>query len=223
MNNEIMTTPLQVIKIGGSLTHSTQLTACLSGIDQHLRGHAVLVPGGGVFADQIRDLQIELGYSDEAAHRMAILAMNQFAQYLLDRLKNANGNTGALTAVTSLEEITPALSANKIPVICPGLRLIEHMPFTASWSVTSDSIAAWIAKEIQAEQLCLIKSIASGARSLPLQYAVEEGVVDEHLPTVLAGSSLHVIWSSIVDFLSSLTQSSDQHLSGTALEHSASE
>ena len=38
----------------------------------------VIVPGGGPFADAVRALQPALGMGELVAHRMAILAMQQF-------------------------------------------------------------------------------------------------------------------------------------------------
>ncbi len=39
----------------------------------------IIVPGGGPYADAVRASQRELGFSDEAARDMAILAMNRWA------------------------------------------------------------------------------------------------------------------------------------------------
>ena len=38
-----------------------------------------MVPGGGALADEVRSSQSSLGFGDEAAHRMALLAMDQLA------------------------------------------------------------------------------------------------------------------------------------------------
>ena len=39
----------------------------------------VVVAGGGALADEVRACQAELGFGDPAAHRMALLAMDQLA------------------------------------------------------------------------------------------------------------------------------------------------
>ncbi len=52
----------------------------------------VVVPGGGPFADAgPRRRTARLGFSDAAAHAMAILAMEQFGQVILDRHESAFG------------------------------------------------------------------------------------------------------------------------------------
>lgn len=74
-----------VLKLGGSLASSGGLAACLGALAA-LRGEIVVVPGGGVFADAVRAAQPRFGFSDRAAHHMAILAMEQYALMLADRL-----------------------------------------------------------------------------------------------------------------------------------------
>ena len=64
-----------------------------------------------------------------------------------------------------------------------------------SWAVTSDSIAAWVAGEVGAGRLVLVKrveGVAMAARGEPLARltvaelaALRPGAVDDYLPTVL--------------------------------------
>ena len=67
-----------VVKLGGSVVRSPDLSSWLDAI---AAAHApiVVVPGGGALADEVRDCQVELGFGDAAAHRMALLAMDQLA------------------------------------------------------------------------------------------------------------------------------------------------
>ena len=46
-------------------------------------GHVVLVPGGGPFADAVREAQPKMGFDDAAAHHMALLAMEQYGRALV--------------------------------------------------------------------------------------------------------------------------------------------
>jgi aspartokinase-like uncharacterized kinase len=104
-----------------------------------VRGYSFLVvPGGGPMADLVRELYNKGLISDEAAHWMAILAMEQYA-YLL-----ADGTRAVLT-----EEISQ----------CEGLNLL--LPYRAllkddgglehSWEYTSDSVAALVASRLNAD------------------------------------------------------------------------
>jgi aspartokinase-like uncharacterized kinase len=106
--------------------------------------------------------------SDGAAHWMAILAMDQYAHLLADRLPRAR-------IVTTPREAHHALDANRIPVLAPARWLQEADPLPHSWDVTSDSIAAWVAEQVGADRLLLVKP--SGADGPAL--------VDAHFPRAL--------------------------------------
>ncbi len=64
-----------VIKLGGSLEKSNQLTKCLETIHK-MPSNIVIVAGGGVFADQVRLTQKKWCFNEIIAHEMAILAFN---------------------------------------------------------------------------------------------------------------------------------------------------
>src|SRR5215831_4903933 len=70
--------PPMVVKLGGSVMRSPELSAWLDVIAASLRP-VILVPGGGALADEVRAAQLELGFDHAAAHRMALLAMDQNA------------------------------------------------------------------------------------------------------------------------------------------------
>ncbi len=117
-----------VLKLGGSLMdHAPRILERVlsTGAD------VLVVPGGGRFADLVRDVYAERGLSQDAAHWMAILAMDQYAYYLAD-----------IAGV----ELTPLLVMKKgVRIVLPYevLRRQDELPHT--WEVTSDTIAAWIA------------------------------------------------------------------------------
>jgi 5-(aminomethyl)-3-furanmethanol phosphate kinase len=67
-----------VVKLGGSVVRSGELAAWLDAI-AGARIPIVVVPGGGALADEVRACQSRLGFGDAAAHRMALLAMDQLA------------------------------------------------------------------------------------------------------------------------------------------------
>jgi aspartokinase-like uncharacterized kinase len=110
----------------------------------------VVVPGGGPFADAVRDQSARLVLSDEASHWMAVIAMDQYAHLIASRLAGA-------VLVSTPNEIGDALRAGRLPVLAPSRWLREADPLPHSWDVTSDSIAAWVAAELGARQLVLVK------------------------------------------------------------------
>jgi hypothetical protein len=141
-----------VVKIGGGLlAHPGCLDAVLAVIGDLARDRPLLiVPGGGPFADAVREQDNRLRLSDDAAHWMALLAMDQYAHLIASRLATA-------TLVSDALAIAAAVGAGRVPVLAPSSWVRRVDPLPHSWSVTSDSIAAWVAKQISARALVLIK------------------------------------------------------------------
>ena len=110
----------------------------------------LIVPGGGPFADVVRDVDRWLGLPDTAAHWMAVLAMDQYAHLIASRLP-----AGVLVAKP--RAIAAAIDAHHLPVLAPSRWLRETDPLPHSWHVTSDSIAAWVAGQLGARRLVLVK------------------------------------------------------------------
>jgi aspartokinase-like uncharacterized kinase len=108
----------------------------------------VVVPGGGSLADEVRRVDRRVGLGDSAAHWMAILAMDQYG-YLLQRLA-----PGAILT-RSRRELTPG----RLNVLAPSAWLLRADPLPHSWEVTSDSIAAWIARRFRVRRLLLVKHV----------------------------------------------------------------
>jgi aspartokinase-like uncharacterized kinase len=146
-----------VVKIGGSLLgHAEHLEGTLAAVAAAGRTRRLLVvPGGGPFADAVRDADRRLKLSDDAAHWMAVLAMNQYAHLLASRLSGS-------ALADDLAGIAAAFASGRMPVLAPYRWLRDADPLPHSWSVTSDSIAAWVAGQIQAPRLLLIKSPGAG-------------------------------------------------------------
>ena len=181
-----------VVKVGGALlAHVDQFDAVLEAIGTASRERRVLVvPGGGPFANAVRDVDRRLQLSAAAAHWMAVLAMDQYAHLITDRLPH-----GAL--VTDREAIGVALEARRVPVLAPFRWMREADPLPHSWEVTSDSIAAWIASATGARRVVLVKP--PGARSHGTGGAA---LVDAHfLRAIQAGVTPIVVAADQTDML----------------------
>ena len=150
-----------VVKVGGGLLqHVEHLDRVLAAISDVARTTTVVVvPGGGAFADVVRDVDARFGLGDDAAHWMAILGMDQYAHLLASRL-----NPGVVVATT--EEIRAAQRTGRIPVLAPSRWLMSIDPLPHTWDVTSDSIAAWIAAQLRAAELLLVKPPGAGGADL---------------------------------------------------------
>ncbi len=141
-----------VVKFGGGvLAHLEHFDAALASVGTAARDRRLLVvPGGGPFADAVREVDRRLRLPDDAAHWMAVLAMDQYAYLIAARLVGA-------VLVARPREMAAALSAGRVPVLAPSRWLREANPLPHAWTVTSDSIAAWVAGRVGARRLVLIK------------------------------------------------------------------
>jgi probable H4MPT-linked C1 transfer pathway protein len=138
-----------VVKVGGSLmAHERDLAAVLHGIEGS--SNILIVPGGGSFADAVRDLYGRGEVDDDEAHWGAVLAMDRYAEWLAARMSRGR-------LVRSAAEARQTTMWGQVPVLAPSRWVREADPLPHSWDVTSDSIAAWIAGEVGAPRLVLIK------------------------------------------------------------------
>ncbi|ALG67751.1 hypothetical protein [Beggiatoa leptomitoformis] len=165
-----------VIKIGGSLANTPDLPHLLTELVQKGRHKAVIVAGGGQFADQVRLAQARWHFPDSNAHQMALLAMEQYAWML-------QGIQPSLQGVSTLAEIHTLLeTGEKIPLWLPCQMTKGRADIEESWEMTSDSLAAWLAQQLQASRLILVKSAHLPTYPNSLEQWVQQGIVDACLP-----------------------------------------
>lgn len=168
-----------VVKLGGSLYRSEQLTLWLEALAE---SGVVVVPGGGPFADQVRMAQEHWRFDDRTAHVMAILAMAQYGLMLA-------GLCPRLRAASDFRELSAMAEMGDSIVWVPELSRLAEMDVRVSWNVTSDSLAAWLAGRLGARRLLLVKSAeVPGGQIEPAQLAAK-GLVDQAFPGMIGGAS----------------------------------
>ena len=177
---------LHVVKLGGSLLDAPERLRRWLRVVAEGVGRLVVVPGGGPFADAVRMAQQKTGIDERTAHRMALLAMEQYG-LLLASLEPS------LTPAASIDAMRDALQRGGVPVWLPWRMVIDADDIEESWDVTSDSLAAWLAHELDAAALWLVKSCAIPVQD-PMQLAAT-GVVDSAFPGFCAESrcAVHVL------------------------------
>ncbi|RLI47092.1 delta 1-pyrroline-5-carboxylate synthetase [Candidatus Bathyarchaeota archaeon] len=143
-----------VIKVGGSLAEDSAslITLCqkLGTLAKFYR--MLIVPGGGKFADVVREFYRNFDVSETVAHKMAILSMDQFGMFL-------SGITPNSQTAYGLEEARSLSSTGILPIILPSKLMFQKDPLKHSWNVTSDSIAAYIAGLLLAKKLILVTDV----------------------------------------------------------------
>jgi len=150
---------LTVVKVGGGLAREAgagALRRLCRTIGEAGANHPLLVvPGGGAFADAVREHDRRYDLRALTSHRMAILAMDQFGWLLSDLIPGGVACTNVAASVRG-----------RIPILLPA-PLLASDPLPASWEVTSDSIAAWAAGAAGAARVVLVKPVAGLYRDWP--------------------------------------------------------
>jgi aspartokinase-like uncharacterized kinase len=141
-----------VVKVGGGLlAKAGAFELVIEALTAFRPGRRlVIVPGGGPFAEAVRQMFKRVKIGDDAAHWMAVLGMDQYGLALAARIPDA-------TLVDTPAGVTAALDAGRLPVLAPHRWLRAADPLPHSWEVTSDSIAAWVAGALAARRVVLIK------------------------------------------------------------------
>jgi aspartokinase-like uncharacterized kinase len=142
-----------VLKVGGSLADDpTSLANICQELNALSKAHRILiVPGGGEFADTVRKFDKTYSLSDVVAHKMAILSMDQYGFLLSDIIPESYVSP-------SLEEISNSAKGT-LPIFLPSKLMFREDPLEHSWDVTSDTIAAYIAKLLNTEKLILVTNV----------------------------------------------------------------
>jgi 5-(aminomethyl)-3-furanmethanol phosphate kinase len=191
-----------VIKVGGSLSRIPRI---LNALGAELSGLAkkhqfMVVPGGGKFADAVRELDAKYSLPATVSHKMAILAMDQYG-LLLSRVIPES------STCDSLETARKISGAGLVPIFLPSQLLFNSDPFEPSWDVTSDSIAAYLAVELKATKAIFVTDVDGIYTKEPKKYLDAELIpevsvekllqfpertsVDEFLPKLLSKSTLN--------------------------------
>ncbi len=167
-------------KLGGSLAGTPALADWIVALDVY-PDPLVIVPGGSGFADAVRTMQTKMRFDDDAAHHIALVAMEQYGLAL-------GGLWPRLTMTATPAAIARALRTGRIACWAPAqMAMASSLP--KSWDVTSDSLAAWLTAQLRAERLLLIKSAPIDEDAdLSLLDLANTGIVDPLFPHFAAAS-----------------------------------
>ena len=171
-----------IVKLGGSLLGSPELSLWLDLFACHGDGNIVIVPGGGIFADAVRESQKLNGSSDAVAHRMAVMAMDQYGVLM------AGLNPALVTAESELE-IAERSWQHRAIVWLPSAMVNADENIPKNWQVTSDSLAVWLATKLNAEHLILVKSKKPKIDQISIERLMKDGIVDGHFGDFAVGQN----------------------------------
>ena len=176
---------LLVAKIGGGLAGDPDLARWLDALAEW-PGALVVAPGGGLFAGAVRTAQRAMGLNDLVAHKMALLALDQFALAL------ASVRPSPVICATE-EELATAIGMRRIAVWTPSRMAAVATAIPATWRASSDSLAAWLAGKLGAAHLLLVKHVDAPARASTEGLSRQE-MVDGMFPdfAALAGCPIRI-------------------------------
>ena len=173
---------LRVIKLGGSLLAWGQTPERIqTWLSQQTPRRNVWIVGGGALAETVRDWSRRFPLDESTAHHCCLDLMN-----ITQRL--VNSWFPKWNAVTQLDPDCRNMDAHNVLLDFPGWLRQSNNSGTGlpeSWSVSSDSCAAYFANATAATELVLLKSCA-----LPddreLKSWATAGIVDESFPNIAA-------------------------------------
>lgn len=189
----MLDSPLIVVKVGGSVLTLPDLSARLEKLlhdSPALR--PVFIAGGGALADVVRAWDAALALGEQFCHELALETMSTTASLLAHRLPRGR-------VVDSFAAAEACWSRGERPVLNVKSWLAQNPASTddlpASWEVTSDSLAAWVALQWHADELWLLKSVDL-PESMTIAEASAAGFVDRHFPR-LAGRLPSLRWHNL--------------------------
>lgn len=175
-----------LVKLGGSLSYDPCIRPWLEALSTMGGGRVIIVPGGGPFADLVRDAQQHWEFDDEAAHRMALHAMQQNALLLAALCP-------ALMPVESESDMRVVLTRGRTALWLPLAMTLGNPNLETNWNVTSDSIAAWLASHLNAERLILVKSCRLPGAPFDARALSVAGIVDRAFPGFIHGACFDTV------------------------------
>jgi len=178
-----------VIKIGGSLAKdAAMLRRCCNRISEIGKKYsATVVPGGGMFADAVRQIDQQYRLSPEISHRMAILGMDQFGLFLSQIIPHS-------CATYLIDDVMQLSKIAVVPIFLPSRLMFRENALEPSWNVTSDSITAYIASRLKANKVILVTDVDGIFSSDPKRHPHAKLI-----PALSAAELLHLTRRTSVD------------------------
>jgi aspartokinase-like uncharacterized kinase len=162
--------------------------ACAEATEMAKTRPVLVVPGGGPFADAVREVDAQVGLTDTVAHGLAIQAMDQLGTLLAPLLPEA-------------ERLTELVAPRSIGLLVAAPAFAGRPEIPESWAVTSDTLAVLAAGAIGAAEAVLLKpgADALGPKAQltadelqALQEAGEARAVDSYLPEAIRRTGVAV-------------------------------
>lgn len=139
---------MHLIKIGGSLTYSVkELLNELKNTDEEI----IIIPGGGDFANVVRNLYEKTDLDETGAHKIATVCTDLTGMYFSE--------VSGIKTADNLFDARRILKDEGIVIILPSKIVLSTDELPHSWEVTSDSIAAYVAMLLNLDRLIIATDV----------------------------------------------------------------
>ena len=178
----------RVVKLGGSLLTRRDIDRGLALWLESTAadGRAAVIVGGGELIDVMRAIDQRWPLDSVAMHWRCVELLRFTMEIVAERLPHLKVIRHA-TELAAWQHATQTIENALIDVAAfyqPNDPVSQQLP--SSWQTTTDSIAALLARKLQADTLTLLKS-----RSLPAgidwSAAAHAGIVDDAFPQAIEG------------------------------------
>ena len=165
-----------VIQIGGNLADWVAMADWLT-LAGRLAAKAptVIVPTGGPFAETVHEAEDMWRLPPAIVRRMVLLGMDSHALLL-------HGIRSDIATAPDFNAIWANAAAGRASVWMPGGLVRERPDLVDDWDMSSDSLAAWLAVELRAERLILVKSGACPCHAVDTLGMVRDGLLGPDFP-----------------------------------------
>jgi 5-(aminomethyl)-3-furanmethanol phosphate kinase len=168
---------IHISKVGGSLFDLADLGDRIRQAITHLEpANNVLIAGGGEFTDLIAKAQTHHSLCDVETHWLCIKTLGVTASLLKALLPEAKLTDQPLELADAAEPSLWILDTEQLLKNETASEAIRLLP--RDWTVTTDSIAAAVAVELQATELVLLKS--TNCQPEAIQSLAQQHLVDSY-------------------------------------------
>ena len=181
-----------IIKIGGSWIKNANLIKLIKLLVNLDNQKFIIVPGGGIFADSVREASKLNFLSEDQSHFLALKSTEIFG-YMIKSLENR---------IHITEKINSFKEKN---LWLPSKILKNERNFKKNWESTSDSVATWLYSNISSKGLIFIKSISLGIKNVyKIEALQKKNILDSNMHLFLKKKkNLKIIGPEIIQLLES--------------------
>lgn len=160
-----------VVKLDGALAHDATLRDWVDELSSFGGGRVIIVPGRWRDGDFIRNIESRWKLSGLVTHNMLVLTRAQYGLLI-------SSMAPQISPVLDARHVRQTLQRGGVALWMP-LSLLRQAPDALTDStMSSDSIAAWLAAHLNAERLVLVKT-RPFFKNVNVAQHIRDGVLDE--------------------------------------------